>query len=163
MRLCTNQIGETMKVYDTRFLPVLLIVVLSILHSSCTYIGLGIGVIVDLSRPNSETIQIEDLFKLKKNDRILIHLINDSTISGGFYELLSFTVESVDSNNYSTVTLINSSNNEKDSISIANIVAIEKKNPNNSWKKWGLTGLALDLFFWVVIVGDDEFTLGGAD
>ena len=125
--------------------------VLSLLFNSCTYIGLGIGIVKDLTRPNYETIQIKDLIELKQYNKILIHLNNDSKISGTFYEILSDSVDGLESNNYSLKTVIILNKDELESISVNSIFAIEKKNSNYSWLRWGLAGLALDLFFFEVI------------
>ena len=125
--------------------------VLSLLFNSCTYIGLGIGIVKDLTRPNYETIQIKDLIELKQYNKILIHLNNDSLISGTFYEILSDSVDGLESNNYSLKTVIILNKDELESISVNSIFAIEKKNSNYSWLRWGLAGLALDLFFFEVI------------
>ena len=108
--------------------------VLSLLFNSCTYIGLGIGIVKDLTRSNYETIQFEDLIELKGNDKILVHLNNDSLISGTFYEFLSDSVIGFESDKYPLKTLIILNENEMDSISVNSIFAIEieKKNSNYS-------------------------------
>ena len=145
----TNLFGEVLKkligVYVAFFL------VLSLLFNSCTDIGLGIGIVKDLTRPNYETIQIKDLIELKQYNKILIHLNNDSLISGTFYEILSDSVDGLESNNYSLKTVIILNKDELESISVNSIFAIEKKNSNYSWLRWGLAGLALDLFLFEVM------------
>ena len=135
--------------------------VLTLLFNSCgTIIGLGIGVVKDLTRPNYERIHIEDLIELKKYNKILIHLNNDSKISGTFYEILSDSVDGLESNNYSLKTVIILNKDELESISVNSIFAIEKKNSKYSWLRWGLAGFALDLFFWEVILGGEDLVLG---
>ena len=132
MHLFTNLFGEVLKKLIGVYVAFSL--VLSLLFNSCTYIGLGIGIVKDLTRSNYETIQFEDLIELKGNDKILVHLNNDSLISGTFYEFLSDSVIGFESDKYPLKTLIILNENEMDSISVNSIFAIEieKKNSNYS-------------------------------
>ena len=143
---------ELISIYVSLFL------VFSILFNSCTFIGLGIGVTKDLRRPNHEYLQLEDFTELKRKSKITVILNNGSIIQGKFYGIYSESVDGLEANEYLLIriTVLRFHRYETDSISVDNIVAIEKKNSNYSWLRWGLIGYALDIFFFEVILGGED-------
>ena len=77
-----------MKVKNIRLLSVLLIS-LSLLYNSCTIVGLGIGAIVDSSRPDPENklVNREDYETIKRDKEIIVHLKDNSSKESGFYKI----------------------------------------------------------------------------
>jgi len=124
-----------MKSYHSRMLPVLLIS-FALLYNSCTLVGLGIGAIVDSSRPDPENkvVNLEDYENIKLNIKIIVHLKDNSSKVGRFYERTE-------------QHLILRFREEIENIDLDKILYVEIDTRKNGKRNGFLIGLALDIAF----------------
>ena len=123
-----------MKVNNIRLLPVLLIS-LSLLYNSCTLVGLGVGAIVDSSRPGGEVVKPNDYKTIEDFKKITVFLKDNSSKVGRFYEITE-------------KHLILGTLGKIERVNLDEILSVEIKSKKNG-KRYGLAiglaiGLALD-------------------
>ena len=131
-----------MKSNNSRILSVLLIS-FSLIYSSCTLIGLGIGATVDATRSYSKVVEPADYETIGRLEEITVHFKDNSIRKGKFVKITEQHLTFRTGHEFGILEIVN----------LDKVLSIKIKVNKNSGKLIGLKfGLALDLVAIVALI-----------
>jgi len=143
-----------LKSNNSRILSVLLIS-LSLLHSSCSLIGHGLGSTADTLSADKEIINPSEYGIIERSKKITVHLLENTSKVGIFdgIDVISSTDGDIRDNVEKHLILKTKFGVEQ--INLDEIVSIEIDSKKNGKRKGFIIGLALDIAFFIWLSTSD--------